>query len=39
MTFSGGVFGQFIQEKKQEAGPKHPPKKSYRSYFKRAQIR
>ena len=39
MTFLGGVFGPFLQEKEQEAGPKHPLKKSYRSYFRRAQIR
>ena len=39
MTFLGGVLGPFIQEKEQEAGPKHPLKKSYRSYFKRALIR
>ena len=39
MTFLGGVFGHFLQEKEQEAGPKHPLKKSYRSYFRRAQIR
>ena len=24
MTFLGGVLGPFIQEKEQEAGPKHP---------------
>ena len=39
MTLLGGVLGPFIQEKEQEAGPKHPQKKSYRSYFRRAQIR
>ena len=39
MTFLGGVLGPFLQEKEQEAGPKHPIKKSYRSYFRRAQIR
>ena len=37
--FLGGVFGPFLQEKEQEAGPKHPLQKSYRSYFRRAQIR
>ena len=31
--------GPFIQEKEQEARPKPPLKKSYRSYFRRAQIR
>ena len=39
MTFSGGVFGAFIQEKERKQAPKHPLKKSYRSYFRRAQIR
>ena len=39
MTFFRGVFGPFIQEKEQEAGPETPLKKSYRSYFRRAQIR
>ena len=39
MTCLGGVFGPLIQEKEQEAGPKTPLKKSYRSYFRRAQIR
>ena len=34
-----GVVGPFMQEKEQEAGPKTPLKKSYRSYFRRAQIR
>ena len=29
MTFLGGVLGPFLQEKEQEAGPKHPLKKSY----------
>ena len=29
--FRGGVFGPSLQEKEQEAGPKHPLKKSYRS--------
>ena len=38
-VFFGGVFGPFIQEKEQEAGPKTPLKKSYRSYFRRAQTR
>ena len=37
--FFRGCFGPFLQEKEQEAGPKHPLKKSYRSYFRRAQIR
>ena len=39
MTFLGGALGPFIQEKPQEEGPKHPLQKSYRSYFRRAQIR
>ena len=26
MTFLGGVFGPFLQEKEQEAAPKHPLK-------------
>ena len=37
--FFRGCFGPFLQENEQEAGPKHPLKKSYRSYFRRAQIR
>ena len=37
--FFRGCFGPFLQGKEQEAGPKHPLKKSYRSYFRRAQIR
>ena len=37
--FFRGCFGPFLQEKEQEAGPKHPLQKSYRSYFRRAQIR
>ena len=37
--FFRGVFGPFIKEKEQEAGPKAALKKSYRSYFRRAQIR
>ena len=39
MTFLGVFLGLLIQEKEQEAGPKTPLKKSYRSYFRRAQIR
>ena len=37
--FRGCFWGAFIQEKEQEAGPKHPLKKSYRSYSRWAQIR
>ena len=37
--FFRGCFGAFSTRKEQEAGPKHPLKKSYRSYFRRAQIR
>ena len=37
--FLGGVLGPFTPEKEQEAGPKRPLKKSYRSYFRRAPIR
>ena len=32
--FRGVFLGLFLQEKEQEAGPKHPLKKSYRSYFR-----
>ena len=34
-----GCFWAFYTRKRKEAGPKHPLKKSYRSYFRRAQIR
>ena len=37
--FFRGFFGAFHTRKRKEAGPKHPLKKSYRSYFRRAQIR
>ena len=37
--FFRGCFWAFHTRKKKEAGPKHPLKKSYRSYFRRAQIR
>ena len=37
--FFRGCFWPFVQEEEQEAGPKTPLKKSYRSYFRRAQIR
>ena len=37
--FFRGFLGAFYTRKRKEAGPKHPLKKSYRSYFRRAQIR
>ena len=37
--FFRGCFWAFYTRKTKEAGPKHPLKKSYRSYFRRAQIR
>ena len=37
--FFRGCFWAFYTRKRKEAGPKHPLKKSYRSYFRRAQIR
>ena len=38
--FLGGVLGLLpVLFLEQEAGPKTPSKKSYRSYFRRAQIR
>ena len=39
MTFLGGVFGPFLQEKNRKQAQNTPQKKSYRSYFRRAQIR
>ena len=37
--FIRGCFWAFYTRERKEAGPKHPLKKSYRSYFRRAQIR
>ena len=39
MTFLGGVFAPSMQEKEQEAGPKHPLKGHIDHFFRRAQIR
>ena len=39
MTFLGGVLGLLPVLFLVEKAPKHPLKKSYRSYFRRAQIR
>ena len=43
MTFLGGVLGLlpvlFLVEKASPPKKKHPLKKSYRSYFRQAQIR
>ena len=39
MTFLGGVLGPFYSRKRTGSRPKTPLKKSYRSYFRRAQIR
>ena len=37
--FFRGCFWAVYTRKRKEAGPKHPLKKSYRSYFRQAQIR